>query len=303
MNLLNVDLNLLKVLHALVEERNVTRAGERIGRSQPAMSNALNRLRAMFDDPLLVRGSGGLQLTPRAENLKGPVSAILDSIEECLIADLDFTPATAQGLYRIAAPDYISLPVMPKLTAHLATVAPNMDLHIITEDRDLALEALDKNRAVVALGNFISTKNSIRLQHLFDEDFVCLFRKGHPIIKQDFTTETLMSYPHLLVSASGERTGIFDDILERGNPKRRIAVSVSHFLLAPYQLEKSDMVGVFTRRVSATLRQSFKLEERELPLDLPGFQASMAWHLRSDRDPAMTWLRAQIKMLCAAYEP
>ena len=303
MNLLNVDLNLLKVLHALIEERNVTRAGTRIGRSQPAMSNALNRLRAMFNDPLLVRGSGGLQLTPRAESLKDPVSAILDSIEECLIADLEFAPGKAHGLYRIAAPDYISLPLMPKLTGHLAKVAPGMDIHVITEDRDLALEALDKNRADVALGNFTAIKNSIRSHHLFDEDFVCLFRKGHPILEQEFNTGTLLSYPHLLVSASGERTGIFDDILERGNPKRRIAVSVSHFLLAPYQLEESNMIGVFTRRVSATLQQSFKLEERELPLDLPGFEASMAWHLRSDRDPAMTWLREQIKLLCATYDP
>ncbi len=303
MNLLNVDLNLLKVLHALVEERNVTRAGVRIGRSQPAMSNALNRLRAMFDDPLLVRGAGGLQLTPRAEALKDPVSAILDSIEECLIADKDFEPGTARGLYRIAAPDYISLPVMTRLTAHMAKVAPGMDIHVITEDRDLALEALDKNRADVALGNFTEIKNSILRQHLFDEDFICLFRKGHPIHQREFTTEALLSYPHLLVSASGERTGIFDDILQRSKLARRIAVSVSHFLLAPYQLEESDMIGVFTRRVSATLRQSFKLEERELPLDLPGFKASMAWHLRSDRDPAMAWLRAQIKLLCAASLP
>jgi len=303
MNLLNVDLNLLKVLHALIEERNVTRAGERIGRSQPAMSNALNRLRAMFDDQLLVRGSGGLQLTPRAEALKEPVSTILGSIEDCLIADANFEPATAHGLYRIAAPDYISLPVMSKLMAHLAKEAPNMDLHVITEDRDLALEALDKGRADIALGNFTETKNSIRSQHLFDEDFVCLFRKGHPVLKRDFTTEAVLSYPHLLVSASGERSGIFDDILENANAKRRIAVSVSHFLLAPYLLEDSDMVGVFTRRVSATLRRSFKLEERELPLNLAGFEASMAWHLRSERDPAMTWLRGQIKQLCSAYDP
>jgi len=217
MNLLNVDLNLLKVLHALIEERNVTRAGERIGRSQPAMSNALNRLRAMFDDPLLVRGSGGLQLTARAEALKEPLAAILESIEGCLITDAEFEPATAHGLYRIAAPDYISLPVMSKLTAHVASKAPNMDLHVITEDRDLALEALDRNRADIALGNFNETKNSIRREHLFDEDFVCLLRKGHPALKGKLSAEVLLSYPHLLVSASGSRTGIFDDILERAD--------------------------------------------------------------------------------------
>lgn len=303
MNLLNVDLNLLKVLHALIETRNVTRAGERIGRSQPAMSNALNRLRAVFDDQLLVRGAGGLQLTPRAESLKEPVGKILESIEECLVSDVDFDPATTKGLYRIATPDYISLSIMPKLMAHLSKTAPDMELHVITQDRDLALDALDKSRVDIALGNFLETKNSICQEHLFDEDFVCLFRKGHPVFKQDFTIETLLESPHLLVSASGERRGIFDDVLERANMKRRISMSVTHFLLAPYLLEDSDMVGVFTRRVSATLLRTFKLEERELPIALDGFEASMAWHLRSDRDPAMSWLRNQIKILCAAYDP
>ncbi|MDH5771553.1 MAG: LysR family transcriptional regulator [Rhodospirillaceae bacterium] len=305
MNLLNVDLNLLKVLNALIEERNVTRAGERIGRSQPAMSNALNRLRAMFDDQLLVRGSGGLQLTPRAESLKEPVTEILESIEDCLITDANFEPATAHGLYRIAAPDYISLPIMPKLMGHLAKLAPNMDIHIITEDRDLALEALDRNRVDIALGNFSEPKKSIRQKHLFDEDFVCLLRENHPALKSNkkITVETLLSYPHLLVSASGERSGIFDDILSRSDSKRRIAVSVSHFLLAPYLLEDSDMVGVFTRRVSSTLSRSFKLVEREIPMELASFEASMAWHMRSDRDPAMNWLREQIKLLCVKYGP
>lgn len=303
MNLLNVDLNLLKVLHALIETRNVTRAGERIGRSQPAMSNALNRLRAVFDDQLLVRGAGGLQLTPRAESLKEPVGKILESIEECLISEVDFDPATTKGLYRIATPDYISLSIMPRLMAHLSKTAPDMELHVITQDRDLALDALDKSRVDIALGNFLETKNSICQEHLFDEDFVCLFRKGHPVFKRDFTIETLLESPHLLVSASGERRGIFDDVLERANMKRRISMSVTHFLLAPYLLEDSDMVGVFTRRVSSTLLRTFKLEERELPMDLDGFEASMAWHLRSDRDPAMSWLRSQIKILCAAYDP
>ncbi|MDA1088769.1 MAG: LysR family transcriptional regulator [Proteobacteria bacterium] len=303
MNLLNVDLNLLKVLHALVEERNVTRAGKRIGRSQPAMSNALNRLRAMFDDPLLVRGAGGLQLTPRAEALKDPVAAILDNIEDCLITNVEFDPATARGLYRIAAPDYISLPVMPKLTAHLARLAPDMDLHVITEDRELALAALDANRTDIALGNFTETKKSVRHEYLFDEDFVCLFRKGHPALKGNLTLDALLDYPHLLVSASGERAGIFDDILARVGAKRRIAVSVSHFLLAPYLLEESDMAGVFTRQVSAMLRRSFKLVEKKIPIELASFEASMAWHHRSDRDPAMTWLRARIKQLFAEHKP
>ena len=302
MNLLNVDLNLLKVLHALIEERNVTRAGERIGRSQPAMSNALNRLRAMFDDPLMVRGAGGLQLTPRAEALKDPLDAILHNIEDCLITDADFEPASAEGIFRIAAPDYISLPVMPKLAAYVSKTAPGMDIHVITEDREPALDALDKNRADIALGNFSNVGNNTLKAPLFKEGFVCLVRKGHPALKGIFTTEKMLSYPHLLVSAAGARAGIFDTILDQIDKKRRIAVSVSHFLPAPYLLEDSDMMGVFTRSVSRMLRQSFKLVECELPFAAAHFEASMVWHARSEKDPALRWLRAQIRSICDSLE-
>jgi DNA-binding transcriptional LysR family regulator len=301
MNLQNVDLNLLKVLHALIEERSVTRAGDKVGRSQPAISNALKRLRYMFDDPLLVHGAGGFQLTPRAEALKDPINAILSSIEDCLITDADTDPLTAHGLYRFSAPDYISLPVLPKLMEHLSTAAPNIDLQVLTEDRDLALEALNSNRVDIALGNFGETRKSIRIQRLFQEDFVCLVRKGHPVLDGAFTTEAMLAYPHLLVSSSGRRRGIFDDILAEQQKQRRIEFSVTHFLLAPYLLESSDMIGVFTRRVSETLRQAFRLEEVEIPFEFAKFQASMAWHLRADRDPTMRWLRAQVAKICEEF--
>ena len=301
MNLLIVDLNLLKVLHALIEERNVTRAGERIGRSQPAMSNALNRLRSLFDDPLLVRGAGGLQLTPRAEALREPLAQVLGSIEDCLTNAGDFVPETATNLFRISAPDYISLPVMPRLTARLSKLAPNMDIHLVTEDRDIALDGLDKNRVDIALGNFTQTGNAIQSQPLFEERFVCLVRKGHPLLQGKVTTDDILSYPHLLVSASGARTGIFDAILSDMGKQRRIAISVSHFLLAPYLLEESDMVGVFTRGVSQTLRRSFNLIEREIPFAAAAFTATMAWHLRGGKDPAQHWLRKQIEEICTNY--
>ncbi|MBL6959150.1 MAG: LysR family transcriptional regulator [Rhodospirillales bacterium] len=298
MNLHNVDLNLLKVLHALIEERNVTRAGERIGRSQPAMSNALNRLRAMFDDPLLVRGKGGLQLTPRAESLKDPVNTILGSIEDCLVAETDFDPASAQGLYRLASPDFISLQILPPLMARISKAAPGLELHLITEDRKLALEALDSKRADLVLGTFENFKSSIRVKQVFEEEFVCLVRKGHPIVKQKMTLETLLSYRHLLVSATGSRKAIFDSILDDMNCKRQVAISVSHFLHVPYLLENSDLTGVFFRGVSETLLKAFKLEICEIPFDASIFNVSLAWHLRSDRDPALSWIREQVEDVC-----
>ncbi|MDH5749405.1 MAG: LysR family transcriptional regulator, partial [Rhodospirillales bacterium] len=274
MSLSNVDLNLLKVLHALIEERSVTRAGERVGRTQPAMSNALNRLRVVFGDPLLVRGGGGLQLTPRAEELREPLSQILSSIEACLITETDFEPENISGVYRIAAPNFVSLQVLPPLIETISRSAPNMDIHVITEDRGLALDALDSNRVDIALGIFETDKSSIKIKPLFRQDFVGLMRKGHPLLKKKkFSLDDLMSYPHLLVSSGRARKGIFDDVLKGLNKERRIAVSVSHFLLAPYLLERSDMIGVFSRGVSETLRMVFSLEERNIPVAVANLEA------------------------------
>ncbi len=299
MSLSNIDLNLLKVLHALIEERSVTRAGERIGRTQPAMSNALNRLRAVFGDPLLVRGGGGLQLTPRAEALKDPLNEILNSIEDCLITETDFKPENISGVYRIAAPNFVSLQVLPPLMEIISRDAPDMDLHVITEDRGLALEALESNRVDIALGNFENDKPSINLKPLFQQDFVALMREGHPLLKKKkFSLDDLLSYPHLLVSSGRTRKGIFDDILKDLNKERRITVSVSHFLLAPYLLEMSDMIGVFSRGVSETLRLVFRLEERDIPVAVASLNASMAWHVRGGHDPALKWLRGQIETIC-----
>ena len=138
-DLKNLNMNLLKVLDALIKEQNVTRAGERLGRTQPAISNALNRLRKLLDDELLVRGPRGLTLTPRAEALRDPLHDIMQLAEICLSEGIQFDPREATGVLRIGLPDRLSLSILPLLVKQLSDTAPGLGLHVKTADRDQTL--------------------------------------------------------------------------------------------------------------------------------------------------------------------
>ncbi len=299
MNLANVDLNLLKVLDILLEERNVTKASERLGRSQPGVSNALNRLRGMLDDPLLVRGNGGLDLTVRAATMRQPLRDIIRSIESCLTDASTFDPASATGVFRIGAPDNLSLPIIPRLYERMAMHAPKMDLHINTEGLEKAFDSLIQGRIDLALDPATSPKAPIHVQTILKGKYICLTRKDHPIVKmgKKFDVDTFLSFPHILVDSKGARRGLFDQKLAEQNLKRRIAVSVSNFAMVPQFLRSSDMIGVFTPRVCDVLKEDFDLVTLPVPIDTGILDGKMAWLARHDNDPKHKWFRNEIERI------
>lgn len=291
------DLNLLKVLDALIAERNVTKAGQQLSRSQPAVSNSLHRLRAMLSDELLVRGPSGMTLTPRAEALREPLREVMTLIDERIFHEASFDPARATGVYRISMPDRLTLAVIPQLSRRLAKMAPSADLHLITADRRHAVDLLEQDRIDVALGWFDEKPKHVSSEFLMDEDLFCVFRPNHPIAKSKakFNIGAVLSYPHLVVSASGGRIAIFDELLERYNLKRRAQVSVSNYTAVPNLLKHSDMIGVFTTLASMVFERSFGLVKRRVPLAVGKIATNMIWHARSDRDGKQAWLRQQIR--------
>lgn len=302
MNLSQLDMNLLKLLGVLIEERSVTRTGARLGRTQSAVSNALARLRLLLGDELLVRGRGGLVLTARAEALRQPLKEMMQLAEICLSESAAFDPAMAEGVCRIAMPDRLGLPVLPSLLDRLRTQAPGMALHVMTADRDQAVELLDDDRIDVALASPEDLPSHIRSEHLFDDDLVCLCRRGHPILRAGpgFDLEALLSFPHLVVSAGGGRTAIFDSLLAQRGLTRQALVSVSSFSAVPQLLERTDMIGVFAQRIASVFADGFALQIRRLPAKLPALRHVMLWHARSDRDPKHAWLRRQIRETCGS---
>lgn len=302
MNLSNLDFNLLKVLDALVTERNVTRAGRRLGRSQPAVSNALQRLRVLLGDDLLVRGPNGFVLTPRAEAIRVPLRESITLIESCLTQEPQFDPSTAVTVFRVTMPDRLSIAVLPKLFARIQRVAPNMPLQVQTADRKTALDLLEDDRADLALGTFDDMSQHLRTEFLLEDHLFCVFRRDHPIARRGarFDIEAVLAYPHLIVSATGQRTAIFDDLLRDRGLDRRALVTVNNFTAVPQLLKSTDMIGVFTKLAADVFQKSDGLAKRPVPIDVGGIATTMVWHNRYDRDRKHVWLRQQVKTVYGA---
>lgn len=298
-NLNNLDLNLLKVLDTLMAERSVTRSAELLRRSQPAVSNALRRLRTALDDDLLVRGPDGLVLTPRAEAIRQPLREAIVQIERCLGAEQQFDPALAAGTMRLSAPDRLSLAIVPALFERLGRLAPKMSLHLVTADSTRATDLLEADQTDIALAWYGEKPHYLKAERLQDEKLYCVFRNGHPLAKsrKRFNIAAVLSHPHIVVSATGARTAIFDELLLRHNLRRQVLVSVSTFTAVPHLLSHSDMVGVFTELASDAFETSFGLIKRPVPLDVGAITTSMVWHVRNDGDAKHAWLRQQIKAI------
>jgi LysR family transcriptional regulator, mexEF-oprN operon transcriptional activator len=299
MNLNNLDFNLLRVLDVLITERNVTRSAEVLRRSQPAVSNALRRLRVLLGDDLLVRGPQGLALTPRAEAIRQPLREAIEQIEKCLGKEQGFNPAHASGTLRVSAPDRLSLAIVPALFDRLQKFAPNMSLHVVTADRKRAIDLLEEDQTDVALAWCDEKPHYLNAESLYDEKLFCVFRRGHPLAtsRKHSDIAAVLSFPHLVVSATGARTAIFDELLARHSLSRNPLVSVSNFTAVPHLLSRSDMVGVFTELASDVFVKSFGLLKRPVPLNIGTITTSMVWHMRHDKDEKHVWLRRQIKAI------
>ncbi len=297
MELSELDLNLLRVLDLLLAERSVTRAAMRLGRTQPAVSNALHRLRVLLNDDLLVRGGKGLELTPRAQALRQPIRTALASIEAALAATAPFDPAKDDSLIRISTPDRLSLAVVPPLFNRLQRLAPHMALQVRTADRHQALSLVDDDTTDLAIGWFNETPNHMTAEFLMEESLYCVFRPGHPLASSTarLTIEGVLGFPHVVVSATGGRTAIFDDLLAEKGLKRNALVIVENFTAVPHLLARSDMIGVFGKLASDVFATSFGLKTHLVPGGIANIATKMAWHARNDRDERQTWLREQVR--------
>lgn len=300
MNLHTFDMNLFVVFHTLMAERSVTRTGERLGRTQSAISNSLKRMRELFQDPLYVRTPNGLAPTPRAIEIHKSVSEIVRISQECLSQEADFSPETAKARFVIGAPDRLSLPVMLPFLEDLGKTAPGISIDLRTTDRGRAIQMIEEQEIDVALGWFDHLPPTVSRQHANTEAFTCLCRKDHPILHQPepANLEMILSFPHLVVSSSGDRQAAFDAILKREGLKRRSVMSLTNFTMAPNLLQRSDMIGVFTKRTADYFASHFGLATYPVPMEIKPISHDLIWHRRFDTDPKHIWLRQKILLAC-----
>lgn len=293
-NLAGIDLNLLVVFDALMAEQNVTRAGKRVGLSQPATSNALARLRSLINDDLFIRTVTGLRPTPIAIELHQRLRPALQHIQAALLEQPTFDLAVSNRVFAIGMSDYVELTLLPCLMKKLQIVAPRVDVQIRSGDRQKILSLLDNGEIDLACGVFPEKVASHQEQLLFQESYVCVCRNSHPTIGNSLSLEEYLSLSHLLVSVKEDRIGRVDTLLAEQNLKRRIALSTPHFLTAPFILAQTDLVATLAHRVALTFANHQALKLLPLPLSIAGFSVSMRWHHTNEASPACQWLRSII---------
>ncbi|WP_244113948.1 LysR family transcriptional regulator [Burkholderia cenocepacia] len=293
-DLRSVDLNLLKLLDALLKERSVTRAGMRLGLTQPAASRALGRLRTLLHDRVVVRTPKGLEFTPRAASLAQRVSRVLTEAAG-IVAPAVFDPATARGLFSIASLDHMALTLIPDVNARLERSAPGLDLDV-PPSRSNNVELVTDGTAGIALGVFDddTLPAGIYRRKLYDDNLVCIVRNGHPALSARLTPKRFAALSHVLVTIGGRGGELVDAALARQGLPRRIAMRLPHFLVAPMVVAKSDMTLVLPQRLARHVALSMPVTLVKLPVEVPSFSPSMIWHERTHDDPAHGWLRQQI---------
>jgi len=299
MDLTSIDLNLLKLFDALVRERSVTQAGRRLRLSQPAASRALGRLRGMLGDRLVVRGKSGLELTPRAELLSGPVAKLLDDARG-IVSPGTFDPATATGRIRIAALDHLSLLIAPGLMARFERHAPSLSIDIAQPAGD-NISLVERGTVDLALGVFEALPSSLLQRTLYKDEFACILRRGHPAVRHGISLERYAALRHIAVTVSGVGESTVDAALSSRSLNRRIVMRVPHFLVGGMMVAESDMILTLPRRLANRLAASLPLQVLDAPLRLAPIAPTMIWHERLHSDPAHSWIRQQVVDVAAPF--
>jgi DNA-binding transcriptional LysR family regulator len=302
-NLGRIDLNLLVHLGALLREKSVTRAASRVGIGQSAMSHNLARLRELFGDELLTRGSEGMRLTPRAATLLEPVQTMLAQVEALVSRDRAFDPATAVRTFRFGLPDSMEILIMPALLALMREVAPGIHLRLYNFDASRLLDDLDADEMDLAVGYDAFQPGQVhhKRRKLFTESWLCMFNAEKTGIAPPISLEDFVRLPHVLTSLRPGRSvrGIVDEALEKHGLHRTVALTTPRFLTVPSLVARAPVIVTMQARLARLFAAEFGLSLSPLPVELNQVTVSLIWHASYDHDPAHAWLRDQVAQLVA----
>lgn len=293
-----IDLNLLVPLDLLLEHRSVTAAARVANMSQPAMSRALGRLRALLRDPLLARGKDGFVLTPRGEALRPAVRQMLADVRRLIAADA-FDPAQWAGEIVVAASDQQTLQLLPGLMAHLSRAAPRLDVQVVPIGPETRGDLL-AGRIDLAFGLAEERQPAgVNYHPLYDDHFVTLLRQDHPAAS-DWSLATFLALDHVLVTVLRDGRGALDEALARSGRTRRVALRLPHFYAAMTVVATSDMVVTLPNSLARAHAAGLGLTILPTPVERAPFRIGMIWPAARDADPASRWLRATVLQSVAA---
>ncbi|BDB28398.1 LysR family transcriptional regulator [Cupriavidus sp. P-10] len=285
------DLNLLPVFLALMEERSVTRAAERLGMTQPALSNALGRLRDMLQDPLFIRERYGMQPTEKAEALAPGIAAAVARLDELVLGQQGFNPEKADRLFTLAPNSYVEFVLVPGIVARLRERAPGIRLRLVPFGADLAETGVTSGATAMVLGRIIDPPDNLVVQPVMEDGLACVLRADHPQVNKRISKKQYEQLKHVNVLPPGRlRAGLFQ-VLQRHGLRREVAISVTHFLAIPEIIAATDYCATLPGMICRHLARDARLKILAAPVDLGTFPVEMAWHVRYRHDPAHQWLR------------
>ena len=298
-NLASTDLNLLVAFDALMAERSVTRAGQRIGLGQPGMSAALARLRATFGDELFVRIPGKpMRPTTRAIALHAPIAEILAGVSRVFDAGGTFDPATARANIRIATGDPAGTVVAPRLLGLLCKEAPGINIRLVVLDKRDAFDRLDRGDIDLVFSTFTRVPKRIRRERLFTDTYVCVVRRdASRAVRQSLDLETYVTTPHILATLAADDRGIVDEALAKLGLRRRVAATVPNIYLIPHLVAETGMISHLPRRIAAEMLRGYDLVMLPPPVALPEWHIDMYWGAASASEPTTSWIRSRLSKI------
>jgi len=290
------ELNLLVIFDTIMTEKSITRAAERLSMTQPAVSNAVARMRTNWKDDLFVKDGRNIQPTSYATNLWDQVRTPLQNLNEAIEPGA-FDPKTAKRTFRVAVADIAVDTAWLEMRQLFEKEAPGINLHAVPYtivNTEKVLEDADVDLVLSAKspinGRILST-------HLFDSSHLCVMRKDHPLAKPNLSIEEFAAADHLLVSLSGDSTGPTDQALQQLGMSRRVAITVNHFASAAPIIMDSNLIAVLPPGVIYKHIESGKLSITKPPIEIPPVPVSMLWHKRQDNDAGLKWLRHHLKRI------
>jgi DNA-binding transcriptional LysR family regulator len=293
-NIRELDLNLLVGFEAMIIERSVSGAARRARLSQPAMSNLLARLRKTFEDPLFERAGQRMIPTARARQLAAPIGDALNVIRKAISERPSFTPSTADVRYTIATTDYAEVVILPNLLRTIKRCAPKIALQMKRLKGIFDIPVAELDVCDFALGFFplpLPPGGGLNGTTLFQERFVGIISKRHPMARQKFGLRQFLSLEHIRVNYSEEGPGLIGDALQKVGHRRKVGLIVPHLVTVPFLTAHSEMMGIVPLRLARILSPSLGLRIVELPLEMPPLTMSLVWHERHQQDAAHRWFR------------
>lgn len=293
-DLRSFDLNLLVAFDAMMQERSVTRAAERLKIRQPAMSHSLSVLRTLLDDELFVRVGTQMQPTTRAQALAGPIGHTLRMMQDIIHARASFDPATDERLFRLGFSSEVELLLMPELVTVLREHAPGVRLHGRPVKPDAAYRMLDDRVLDFAVGCFDSQAGRYRQRLLYEQSLSCVFHPNHVDIGETMSLPGYLAHPHALVSLSESLHGCLESALDRVGGELNVVATSSEFLGVLGMIANAPLIATLPTRMARRYGPALGLRVVPVPMTFDVPDVSLVWTAQADNDPASEWLRERI---------